>query len=51
MDLLCDVCVELGRERRVKQLMKLAGKKVKEDKEELGGMPGATDGKVTVLHD
>jgi len=30
----------------VKQLMKLMGKEVKEDREELGGMPGATDGKV-----
>lgn len=49
LDLLCDVCVELGRERRVKHFMKLAGKEVKEDREELGGMPGATDGKVTVF--
>lgn len=44
LDLLCDVCVEIGRERRIKKLVGL-GKK--EGKEDLGGMPGTQDGKVS----
>ena len=45
LDLLCDVCVEIGRERRIG---KLAAEGGREDgkKDSLGGMPGTQDGKV-----
>jgi len=48
LDLLCDVCVEIGRERRIG---KLAAEGGQEDgkKDSLGGMPGTQDGKVTVF--
>lgn len=46
LDLLCDVCVEIGRERRLKRLAGL-GKEGEEGKEtSLSGMPGSQDGKV-----
>jgi len=48
LDLLCDVCVELGRERRIKKLVG-TGKKGEEANDVPSGMPGSQDGKVTVF--
>jgi len=51
LDLLCDICVEIGRERRVKKLSaerEKNGGNSSEDGME-GGMPGMQDGKVTVF--
>ncbi|KAL9185667.1 hypothetical protein ACHAXT_003444 [Thalassiosira profunda] len=45
LDLLCDVCVEIGRERRIRKLVGKEG----EDTKDSGGMPGSWDGKVTVF--
>lgn len=50
LDLLCDVCVEIGRERRIKKLVgKREGNKDAKDEGGGGGMPGSRDGKVTVF--
>ncbi|KAL7538373.1 hypothetical protein ACHAXR_008509, partial [Thalassiosira sp. AJA248-18] len=48
LDLLCDVCVEIGRERRTKKLSVKEGFG-EDQKTEGGGMPGTQDGKVTVF--
>ena len=50
LDLLCDVCVEIGRERRIRKLVAQAegGTGGGEDgTKESGGMPGSQDGKVS----
>lgn len=47
LDLLCDVCVEIGRERRIMKLAKKEGGDV--DQKNACGMPGSRDGKVTVF--
>lgn len=54
LDLLCDVCVELGRERRIRKLEEMEKRKSEKNKGKDGddakvGMPGAHDGKVTVF--
>jgi len=51
LDLLCDVCVEIGRERRVKRMLgeRDVGGGSGEDGLGQGGMPGTQDGKVTVF--
>lgn len=51
LDLLCDVCVEIGRERRVQKLVELDKKNnnVGEHQQQQRGMPGVRDGKVTVF--
>eukprot|EP00580_Thalassiosira_gravida_P005012 CAMPEP_0201654100 /NCGR_PEP_ID=MMETSP0493-20130528/45325_1 /ASSEMBLY_ACC=CAM_ASM_000838 /TAXON_ID=420259 /ORGANISM="Thalassiosira gravida, Strain GMp14c1" /LENGTH=451 /DNA_ID=CAMNT_0048130649 /DNA_START=668 /DNA_END=2023 /DNA_ORIENTATION=- len=48
LDLLCDVCVELGRERRIKKMVG-TGKEGEEANDVPSGMPGSQDGKVTVF--
>lgn len=48
LDLLCDVCVEIGRERRVQRLMELEkGKMVDNDSNGQNRMPGTQNGKVS----
>jgi len=57
LDLLCDVCVEIGRERRIEKLKNqaAAAEQGSEDessnnrKKKEGGMPGSEGGKVTVF--
>ena len=52
LDLLCDVCVEIGRERRVQKLVELdKNNNMGEQQQQLQqrGMPGVRDGKVTVF--
>jgi len=44
LDLLCDVCVEIGRERRIQKLVGVG-----KEEEVSSGMPGSQDGKVTVF--
>lgn len=46
LDLLCDVCVEIGRERRVQRLME-KGKSVDNESNEQNRMPGTKNGKVS----
>lgn len=50
LDLLCDVCVEIGRERRIRKLAERAGGGTDGgrdgQKKKGGGMPGMRDGKV-----
>ena len=52
LDLLCDVCVEIGRERRIKKLAAAAaaanGESKEDGKKDGGGMPGTQDGKVSL---
>jgi hypothetical protein len=47
LDLLCDVCVEIGRERRVQRLVEMEkGKMVTDSKDGQHRMPGTQNGKV-----
>ena len=53
LDLLCDVCVEIGRERRVQKLVELdknnnnCNMGEQQQQHQQRGMPGVRDGKVT----
>jgi hypothetical protein len=55
LDLLCDVCVEIGRERRVQKLVELDKNNnnnnmgEQQQQHQQRGMPGVRDGKVTVF--
>jgi len=55
LDLLCDVCVEIGRERRIEKLKNQAAAEQGSEgddnnkKKKEGGMPGSEGGKVTVF--
>jgi len=52
LDLLCDVCVEIGRERRVQKLVELDKNNnmgEQQQQQQHRGMPGVRDGKVTVF--
>ena len=57
LDLLCDVCVEIGRERRVQKLVELDKNNntnntmggEHQEQHQQRGMPGVRDGKVTVF--
>lgn len=51
LDLLCDVCVEIGRERRVQRLIELEKGSAVDNVKDGNGMPGTQNGKVSGHYD